>query len=92
MNDELVLRANKVKAAVEVGKESFIATQREYEVTKRTLTETLADLQEKYGIDSYAALQREVEALAAKIATDLTQIEALLASASLPVVGDVHEV
>ena len=85
MKDDLLLRANKVKKAVEEGKESFIATKSEYEVNKRTLDETLVELKESYGISSYEELQTAVQELAKKIDSDLTSIEGLLEAAGLSV-------
>lgn len=85
MNDDLLLRANAVKKAVESGKETFIATKSEYEVNKRTLDETLASLQEKFGVSSYEELQKALEELGVKIATDLENIEQLLDAAGISV-------
>jgi hypothetical protein len=85
MSDELLLRANAVKAAVETGKESFIATKREFEVNTRLLNETLTEAKEKYGVASYAELQQAVKDLAVKISGDLEKIEALLEAANIPV-------
>jgi 5-enolpyruvylshikimate-3-phosphate synthase len=85
MSDELLLRANAVKAGVETGKENFAATKREFEVTKRLLNETLAEVKEKYGIESYEELQQSVKDLAIKISGDLEKIEALLEAANISV-------
>ena len=85
MNDDLLLRANAVKKAVEAGKETFIATKSEYEVNKRTLDETLASLKEKFGVSSYEELQKSLEELGTKITADLESIEKLLAAAGIPV-------
>lgn len=91
MNDDLLLRANAVKKAVESGKETFIATKSEYEVNKRTLDETLAGLKEKFGVSSYEELQKSLEELGAKIATDLESIEKLLEAAGIAVAAPDEE-
>lgn len=83
MNDDLLLRANAVKKKVETGKESFIATKSEYEVNKRNLDETLAELKDKYNLSSYEELQEAVQKLAKKIDSDLTEIEKLLVTAGV---------
>ena len=92
MDDKLLLRANAVKAAVEQGKEAFIATKREFEVNQKLFNETLAEVKEKYGVNSYEELQQAVKDLADKISADLASTEALLVSANISVEGDVHEV
>jgi len=84
MGDELLLRANAVKAAVETGKENFAATKREFEVNKRLLNETLAEVKEKYAVESYEELQQAVKDLTLKISGDLEKIEALLKEANIP--------
>lgn len=84
MDDDLLLRANAVKKAVEVGKETFIATKSEYEVNKRTLDETLAELKEKYDVGSYEELQTAVLELGESISKDLAAIEKLLDAAGVP--------
>jgi hypothetical protein len=85
MSDELLLRANAVKAAVETGKESFTATKTEYALNLKLLNETLAEAKEKYGVASYEELQQAVKDLAVKISGDLEKIEALLEAANIPV-------
>jgi hypothetical protein len=97
MSDELLLRANAVKAAVETGKEKFIAIKSEFEVNKKRLNETLAEMQERYGVSSYEELQLAVQDLAVKISADLEKIEALLEAANIPLPaaqsdGVVHEI
>ena len=87
MSDELLLRANAVKAAVETGKESFIATKREYEVNKKLFDETLVEVKDKYGVSSYEELQTAVKELAEKITGDLEKIENLLEVANIPIDG-----
>ena len=85
MNDELVLRANAVKAAVETGKEAFTATKTEYELNQKLLNEVLAEVKDKYKLSSYEELQDAVKALGEKIDADLKKIEGLLEAANIPV-------
>jgi hypothetical protein len=93
VNDDLVLRANAVKLAVETGKESFTATKTEYELNQKILNEALAEVKAKYGLNSYEELQSAVKALGEKIATDLDKIETLLTAANIPLPAETpHEV
>jgi hypothetical protein len=90
MDDTLVERANSVKKAVELGKDNFVATKREYEIAQRQFKETLAEVKKKYGIDSYESLQKAVEELAVKISADLESTEALLLEANISIEGGVN--
>ena len=84
MSDSLVERAEKVKKAVEQGKESFTATKTEYTLNQKLLNETLAEIKTKYGLNSYEELQAAVKNLGEKITTNLGEIEELLAAANIP--------
>jgi hypothetical protein len=86
MDDKLVLRAKAVKAAVESGKESFIAVKSEYEVNQKLLNEARAEMEEKFGVATYEELQTTLQTLAQDIAEKLTAIEELLAAAEIPLV------
>jgi len=83
MSDSLVERAEKVKKAVEVGRESFTATKTEYTLNQATLDKTLAEIKTKYDLNSLEELQAAVKNLGEKITTDLSKIEGLLAAANI---------